>query len=61
MHDVDTVFRLVTETPGGDATPEEAKSLAVLPIVARAALSVGDVARAQSSLALLPEGFERGA
>jgi len=45
LHDVDTVFRLVTETPGGDATPEEAKSLAVLPIVARAALSVGDVAR----------------
>jgi tetratricopeptide (TPR) repeat protein len=61
LHDVDTVFRLVTETPGGDATPEEAKSLAVFPIVARAALSVGDVARAQSSLALLPEGFERGA
>jgi tetratricopeptide (TPR) repeat protein len=59
LHDVGTVFRLATETPGGAATPGEAKSPAVLTIVARAALSVGDVARAQSSLALLPEGFER--
>jgi len=59
LRDEEAVLRYGMQPPIGEATPDESSSPRVLAEVARVALVRYDIALAQSSLALLPDGFER--
>lgn len=61
LHDMDAVLRLGQEDPEGEATPEEAADNHVLGLVALAAMTVGDMERAEAAAERITDPYLRTA